>query len=60
MHTFQNHFVLSYIAIGTRNCAVNMGGVDLDSWEIPFDGESVVLYTWMEAIGALESHNTQR
>ena len=27
----QNYFVLSNTAIGTRNCAVNMRSVDLDS-----------------------------
>ena len=30
--TFQNYFVLSYTMLGTRNCAVNMRSVDLDSW----------------------------
>ena len=47
---FQNYFVLSYTAFGTRNWAVNMRSVDLDSWEVSFDGESFRFYTWMEAI----------
>jgi len=37
---FQNYFVLSYTVLGTRNCAVNMRSVDLDSWEGSFGGES--------------------
>ena len=37
---FQNYFVLSYTALGTRNCALHMRSVDLDSWEVSFDGES--------------------
>jgi len=36
---FQRYFVLSYTALGTRNCAVNMRSVDLHSWEVSFDGE---------------------
>ena len=27
----QNYFFLSYTTIATRNCAVSMGSVDLDS-----------------------------
>jgi len=37
---FHNYFVLSYTTLETRNCAVNMRSVDLDSWEVSFDGES--------------------
>jgi len=47
---FQNYFVLSYTALGTRNCAVNVGSVDMDSREVSFDGESFRFYTWMEVI----------
>jgi len=47
---FQNYFVLSYTALGTRNCALNMRSVDMDSGEVSFDGESFRFYTWMEAI----------
>ena len=42
INAFQNYFVSSYAAIGTRNCAVNMRSVDLNSWEVSFDGESFV------------------
>ena len=32
----QNYFVLPHTTIGTRNCAVNMRRVFLDSWEVSF------------------------
>ena len=41
----QNYFVLSYTTIGTRNCAVNMRSVDLDSWEVPFSSKVNLFYT---------------
>jgi len=37
---FENYFVLSYTALRTQNCAVNMRSVDLDSWEVSFNSES--------------------
>lgn len=46
----QNYFALSYTTIGTRNCAVNMRSVDLDSWEVSFSPTVNLFYTWMEAI----------
>ena len=41
----QNYFVLSYTTIGTRNCAVNMRSVDLDSWEVSFSSTVNLFYT---------------
>ena len=46
----QNYFVLPYTTIGTRNCAVNMRSVDLDSWEVSFSSTVNLFNTWMEAI----------
>ena len=56
----QNHFLLSYTTIGTRNCTVNMTRVYLDSLEVSFRSTVNLFYTWMEAIGVLETHNMQR
>ena len=60
VNALQNYFGLAYTTIGTRNCAVNMRSVDLDSWEVfQFDGESVLhldgsdLSTWMAQHAAL-------
>ena len=57
---FPNFFVLSYTTIGTRNCAVTMRSVDLDSWEVSFTSMVNLFYTWMEAIWVLQSYNMQR
>ena len=54
---FRIIFFLSYTTIGTRNCAVNMGSVDLDSWEVSFSSTVNLCNTWMEA---LESHSAGR
>ena len=44
------NFVFPNTTIGTRNCAVNMRSVDLDSWEVSFSSTVNLFYTWMEAI----------
>ena len=56
----ENYFFLSYTTIATRNCAVSMGSVDLDSWEVSFSSTVNLCNTWMEAISALESHSAGR
>ena len=45
-----SRIILSYTTIGTRNYAVNMRSVDLDSWEVSFSSTVNLFYTWMEAI----------
>ena len=46
----QHYFVLPHTTIGTRNCAVDMRSVFLDSWEVSFSSTVNLFYTWMEAI----------
>lgn len=47
-----------YAAIGTRNCAVNMISVDLNSWEVSFDSESFVHLDGGDL--GTDSHNMKR
>ena len=42
---FRITFVLPYITIGIRNCALNRRSVDLDSWEVSFSSTVNLFYT---------------
>ena len=46
----QNYFVLSYTTIATRNFAVNMRSIDLDSLEVSFSSTVNMFCSWMEGI----------